>query len=124
MNGPRYFVYKLIPPRPTFAADATEKENEVMGQHAGYWQGLTAQGKVLIFGPVAFSSGAWGLGVVRADEERELHDIAAADPAITSGLCTYEVGSMPRAVVPAQHDHGARHRSLDGGRRGYRDRLI
>jgi uncharacterized protein YciI len=101
MNQPRYFVYKLIPPRPSFDVDATEEENEIMGRHAAYWRDLMSQGSVLIFGPVAASSGAWGLGVVKADEERELHDIAAADPAIASGLCTYEVGTMPRALVPA-----------------------
>ena len=100
MNEPKHFVYKVILPRPTFDVDATEEENEIMGRHAVYWQGLMAQGNVLIFGPVAASSGAWGLGVVTAEQERELHDIAAADPAITSGLCTYEVGIMPRALVP------------------------
>ena len=52
--------------------DATEEENEIMGRHAVYWQGLMAQGNVLIFGPVAPSSGAWGLGVVTAEQEREL----------------------------------------------------
>ena len=71
-----------------------------MGRHVVYWQGLMAQGNVLIFGPVAASSGAWGLGVVTAGHERELHDIAAADPATTSGLCADEVGTMPMAVVP------------------------
>jgi uncharacterized protein len=101
MNEPRYFVYKVVPPRPTFDADKTKEENEIMGRHNAYWQGLMAHGNVLIFGPVAASSGAWGLGVVKADEERELHDIAAADPAISSGLCTYEVGTMPVVFVPA-----------------------
>jgi hypothetical protein len=30
-----------------------------------------------------------------------IHEIAAADPAIPSGMCTYEVGTMPVAIVPA-----------------------
>ena len=34
MNEPKHFVYKVIPPRPTFDVDATEEENEIMGRHA------------------------------------------------------------------------------------------
>jgi uncharacterized protein YciI len=101
MTEPKYFVYKLIPPRPTFDTDATDEENEIMGLHLAYWQGLMAQGNVLVFGPVRAPSGAWGLGVVTADSEQLVHEIGAADPAITSGLCTYEVGSMPVAAVTA-----------------------
>lgn len=31
------FPYKLIPPRPTFAADMTGTEQAVMAEHAAYW---------------------------------------------------------------------------------------
>jgi uncharacterized protein YciI len=101
MNEPRYFVYKVIPPRPTFDSDKTDEENEIMGRHGAYWRGLMAQGYVLIFGPVVASSGAWGLAVITAESEQQVHEIGAADPAITSGMCTYEVGRMPIAVVTA-----------------------
>src|SRR5262245_19663236 len=97
----RYFVYKLIPPRPTFGVDATDDEQATMCRHAAYWQGLMDRGGVVIFGPVSAPSGAWGFAVVTAEDEQELQGIAAEDPAITSGLCTYEVGTMPRAMVPA-----------------------
>ncbi|MET0663539.1 MAG: hypothetical protein ABWZ42_10450 [Ilumatobacteraceae bacterium] len=30
------FVFRLIPPRPTFALDMTDVEREIMGQHAAY----------------------------------------------------------------------------------------
>lgn len=40
-----------------------------------------------------------GLRVVKAQAEHEVHDIGAADPAIASGMCTYEVGTMPQAAV-------------------------
>jgi uncharacterized protein len=96
-----YFVYKLIPPRPTFDVDATEEESEIMDRRVAYSQGLMAQGNVLIFGPVCASSGAWGLGVVVAESVQEVHEIGAADPAITSGMCAYGVSTMPVAVVPA-----------------------
>jgi hypothetical protein len=69
----RHFVYKLIPPRPTFDVDATDDEQAIMALHIAYL----------------------------AEREDELRDIAADDPAVKSGLCTYEVGTMPTAVVAA-----------------------
>jgi uncharacterized protein YciI len=98
----RHFVYKLIPPRPTFDVDASDEEQAIMARHVGYWQRLMDSGSVVIFGGVSASSGAWGLGVIKAEHEEELHDIAAEDPAVKSGLCTYEVGTMPAAVVPGR----------------------
>jgi uncharacterized protein len=35
-----HFLYKLIPPRPTFPADLTEEEGAIMQEHFGYWAGL------------------------------------------------------------------------------------
>jgi hypothetical protein len=34
------FLYKLIPPRLTFAQDMTEAERKVMQEHATYWKCL------------------------------------------------------------------------------------
>ena len=31
-----HFVYRLIPPRPTFDEDMTDAEREIMGRHAEY----------------------------------------------------------------------------------------
>ena len=53
-------VYKLIPPRPTFALDMTETEQGIMGEHAAYWNGLYEQGFVVVFGVVI----AWRLKAV------------------------------------------------------------
>ena len=97
----QHFVYKLIPPRPTFGpGDMSDDEAAVMAEHAGYWQRLTEDGKVVVFGPVVSPSGTWGLAVVRADTEDEMTAIGDADPAVTSGTCTFEVGMMPVAVLP------------------------
>jgi hypothetical protein len=32
-----HWVFRLIPPRPTFDQDLTDAEREIMGQHAMYW---------------------------------------------------------------------------------------
>jgi uncharacterized protein len=94
-----HFVYKLIPPRPTFDADMNDDEAAVMGQHGEYWQGLVDSGRVIVFGPVSDPTGAWGLAVVEADSEDDVRSLGGADPAVTSGLATFEVLPMPVAIV-------------------------
>ena len=55
------------------------------------------QGKVLAFGPVLDPQGAYGLGIVEVDNEQEVKDMIAADPA--NGLNRYEYYGM-KAVIP------------------------
>jgi uncharacterized protein YciI len=95
-----YFVYRLIPPRPTFDVDMSEGERAIMGRHAAYWQELTQRGRVFIFGPVRDGTGAWGLGVFRAVDDAEASELVTGDPAVSTGMATYEVGPMLSAVLP------------------------
>jgi uncharacterized protein len=94
-----YFVYKLIPPRPTFATDMSDGEAAIMGEHVGYWQDLLGAGKVVVFGPVEEPSGTWGLAVVEAETEQEVRALGAEDPAVKSGMATFDVFPMPVATV-------------------------
>jgi uncharacterized protein YciI len=94
-----YFLYKLIPPRPTFAADMTDAEAAVMAEHVLYWHDLISSGTAIAFGPVADPAGAWGLAVVTAREADEVHALGAKDPAVGSGLATFEVHPMPDAIA-------------------------
>lgn len=100
-------VYRLIPPRPTFALDMDETEQAIMGEHAAYWTGLFDQGVVVVFGVVLEQAGAWGLAVVEAGDEDELRAMASHDPAVQSGLCSYEIGVMPMASVRPRHRQSA-----------------
>ena len=94
-----HFLYKLIPPRPTFAADMTESEAQIMGEHIAYWQGLTDRRVVVAFGPVDDPAGSWGFGVVEAESEDDVRKLGADDPAVKSRLATFEVYGLPGAVV-------------------------
>jgi uncharacterized protein YciI len=95
-----FFVYKLIPPRPTFGADdMTEAEAAIMGDHAAYWSQHLANGIAVVFGPVTDPAGNWGLAVVQTDTETEAHALRDSDPAVTSGLATVEIYPMPVAVA-------------------------
>ena len=96
-----HYLYKLIPPRPTFAADMTDVEAAVMAEHATYWSALVAEGGVVAFGPVLDPVGVWGLAIVEADDEAAVHEIGAEDPAVTSNLATFDVYPMPSTIVRA-----------------------
>lgn len=91
-----YAVY-LNPSRPDFAMTMTEGEREIMLQHVAYWTEKMKQGKVYAFGPVMDPKRIYGLGVVAVDNEQELKDFIANDPA--GRINTYEYFPM-RAVVP------------------------
>jgi uncharacterized protein YciI len=94
-----WFLYRLIPPRPTFPVDMTEAEGEIMLRHVGYWSEQVDRGRVAVFGPVADPAGAWGLGVVEAASSEEVRALGHADPAVTSSLARFDVYEMPDAVV-------------------------
>ena len=101
--SPNHFVYRLIPPRATFAGDMNDAERAIMGEHAAYWTNLFQRGAVVVFGVVLDQSGAWGLAVVEAETEEHVLAIASEDPAVKSELCRFEIGMMPSATVrPAQ----------------------
>jgi uncharacterized protein YciI len=88
------FVFRLIPPRPTFALDMTDDEAEIMARHAAYWQPKIDAGEMIVFGPVLDATGSWGLGVVEADDEDALVDFAQQDPVVVTGTGRIEVGKM------------------------------
>jgi uncharacterized protein YndB with AHSA1/START domain len=96
----KYFLCRLIPPRPSFPFDMNEAERATMQEHVGYWTAQMNAGTAIIFGPVADPKGAWGLGVVRVKDEAEVRAFEAGDPAIRSkhGF-RYEILPMLQAVV-------------------------
>jgi hypothetical protein len=59
----KFFLCKLVPPRPTFAQDMTEAETKLMQEHVMYWKELAGRGIAVVFGPVADPKGhgAWRL---------------------------------------------------------------
>ena len=96
------FVFRLIPPRPTFASDQSDAEREIMDRHAAHWQPRIDAGRMVFFGPVLDESGSWGLGVVEAEDEEELRAFAASDPA--TRICKMELGKMLAGFVRPRED--------------------
>jgi len=90
----KHFLVKLIPPRSTFPQDMSEEEKKLMQQHAAYWQGLLGEGKVIVYGPVSDPKGAYGMGVLRVENEEEARSLMAGDPTCKAGLNTVEIYPM------------------------------
>jgi uncharacterized protein YciI len=95
----KYFVLYLLPPRPNFAQSMTDEERAIMMKHVVYWTEIMNQGKVLAFGPVLDPKEVYGLGIISVDNEQEVKDFIANDPAAT--INKYEYFQM-KAVVPAK----------------------
>jgi uncharacterized protein YndB with AHSA1/START domain len=96
----RFFLCRLIPPRPTFAYDMGAEERALMGQHSLYWRQHLETGTAIVFGPVADPAGPWGLGIVRAPDEAFVRELQAADPVISKGVgFHYETLPLLQAVV-------------------------
>ena len=87
----QHFLFKLIPPRPTFNRDMTEQEAKLMKEHSIYWRGLQDKGMVPIFGPVLDPKGVWGLGIIEIEDESEATKLTEGDPTVKAGLCTLEI---------------------------------
>ena len=93
------FIFRLKAPRPTFAPDMNDDEQEIMGRHAAHWEPLIAAGQMVVFGPVLDDEGSWGLGVIEHENEDELRAHAAQDPFVTSGTGGIEVGRLLTGFV-------------------------
>jgi uncharacterized protein len=95
-----HFLYKLIPPRPTFPGDMTDEEGAIMQEHFGYWAGLIRERRAVAYGPVMDPKGTFGIAVVEVEDEAEAQRFAEGDPAITSEAgFDFELHPMPDAIV-------------------------
>jgi uncharacterized protein len=102
-TGAKSWLIRLVPPRPTFADDATPAEQALMEQHLVYWKDLNAKGICEFGGPVLDPKGAYGILVVRAKTEEEARTIGEADPSVKGGVNRIEVAEMHLAFMPVQH---------------------
>ena len=96
----KYFVLRLLPPRPTFAADMNDAERRAMEAHVAYWAEYVQKGIVLALGPVADPKGVWGICVLEVEDQALVKKLTDEDPAIRADIgVRYEVLPMVRAIV-------------------------
>ncbi len=72
-----------------------------MMEHVGYWSALTAQGKVVAYGPVNDAHGGYGIGLILAENLAAAEAIRDGDPAVQSphGFRA-DIAPMLRLVTP------------------------
>jgi uncharacterized protein len=99
-----HFLCKLRPPRPTFIADMTPDEAQLMRAHREYWTPRVETGVVIAMGPVADPRGGYGVAIIEAASEAALEVMLGADPIIKAGRgFSYENWPMLGiAVRPSQ----------------------
>lgn len=93
----KYFAVRLNPSRPDFAQTMTGEESALMLQHAEYWKEFMSKGKVIVFGPVLDPKAIYGFGVLAVDDEQEVKDFIAGDPA--NKINSYEYHPMLAVVA-------------------------
>lgn len=99
-----WYLMRLRAHRPDFAQTMTEEERAVMMAHVEYMRGPLAQGRVLIYSPVADPDGSWGMAVVRADSQQELEQLRDGDPAHHAGIGVTDWLPLPMAIVSDRFD--------------------
>ena len=65
-----------------------------MEQHFGYWNRFEQSGIVVVLGPVLEPAGTWGLGVIAGGDLNDISALGAEDPAVKSGMSTFEMYAM------------------------------
>jgi len=73
-----------------------------MDEQGRYFQDHFAAGKVLLFGPVMASGGAFGLGVLEMDSEAEARKFGEGDPSVKAGLNKFEIHPMRVSAARAK----------------------
>jgi uncharacterized protein YciI len=95
------YVFRLVPPRPTFAFDMNDDERSMMGRHGVYWRERRAGGEVVAFGPVNGRDGNYGIAIVRAADDDAARRVADADPALLEGFgFATEIEPMLSLITP------------------------
>jgi uncharacterized protein len=97
-----HFFFRLIPPRASFPFDITAEEQRLMDEHSRYFDEQFASGKLLLYGPVLATGGAFGLAVLEVESEDEVRQFGENDPSVKGGLNRFEFYPMRVAKARAK----------------------
>ena len=88
----KYFVVKLISEQLKNPAQFSEEDKVIMQKHSLFWKNLMEGGNVLVYGPVLDPNGAYGLGIVTAEDKEVVYQMLSGDPA--KQIAHHEVSEM------------------------------
>jgi uncharacterized protein YciI len=92
------WIYYLIPPRPSFASDATDFESGKMSEHFAYLQRLLDQGALVLAGRTQ-DEPPFGIAIFEAPDEQAARAIVSEDPAIAAGVVRCELHPYSVALM-------------------------
>jgi uncharacterized protein YciI len=92
------WLYFLIPPRPTFAHDASEFEASKMGEHVQYLRRLLEEGTLVLAGRTQ-DQPPTGIAVFRAVDETAARAIMDGDPAVAAGVVRGDLHPYAIALI-------------------------
>lgn len=78
-------------PGPNWVKDADFREQPGVGEHAQHYAKLHGEGKLAMGGPFLAQDRGGMMVTIAGVTAEEIEAFAAADPAVKSGLLTYEV---------------------------------
>jgi hypothetical protein len=94
------FLYRLLPPRPTFPADMTPAEGAAMQRHFAYWAAQIERGTARVVGPVFDPKGTYGIGILTVPDAGAARALCEHDPVLEAKLgFSFELHEMPDALV-------------------------
>lgn len=93
------FLYRIVPPRPSFLADLSPAERKAMTDHVSFWTQKLIDGVAIVFGPVADPSGGWSMAIVKAAAAADVEAFGREDPVVAAGIATFAVWAMPNAMA-------------------------
>jgi len=104
----QHYFFKLIPPRPSFIQDMSDDERRLMDEHGRYFQEHFELGTLLLYGPVMASGGAFGLGILEVDSERDARQFGEHDPSVRAGMNAFEIHPMRVSAARAKQPSSSR----------------
>lgn len=84
------FLVLYLPPRPTFATDATRAEQDTIAAHFAYLERACEAGTLILAGRT-LDEPPLGIGVFEAPSENEARAFVEADPAVRNRVFTADV---------------------------------
>jgi len=70
-----------------------------MEEHSRYFDEQFAAGRLVLYGPVMATSGAFGLAVLEVENEAEARQFGEGDPSVKAGLNRFEFYPMRVAAA-------------------------
>lgn len=84
------YLIVYSPCRPTFAGDADEREQKIVGEHFAYLSRALEDGVLILAGRTQ-DEPPMGLGVFEAPSDEAARAFVAADPAVSAGVFSASV---------------------------------